>query len=313
MAWRKAASDANAKSEKKASSRRAPKISTIVATVMFIVGLGIIAYPTFSDWFNSLQRARDISEYVAAVQETDTATLDAMMADARAYNERIATRSGVYSLSESERAQYEQLLRVSNSGVIGYVQINSINVNLPIYHGLSEETLQKAIGHMEGTSLPIGGPSTHAVISGHRGLPSARLFTDLDKLEEGDTFSITVLNQTLFYEVDQIRIVLPDDLSLLTIEPGQDYVTLVTCTPYGVNTHRLLVRGHRIEGALDASAITADAVQIPRYLAVLAVGIPILFVFLVGMLVYYRVRKPRVSKQQALNDIRNSIDSTKER
>lgn len=149
--------------------------------------------------------------------------------------------------NDEEKQYYEQLLNVSGNGIMGYIEIPSIDVMLPIYHGTSEEVLQVAIGHIEGSSLPIGGESTHSVISGHRGLPSSRLFTDIDQLSEGDTFTLMVLDEVLTYEVDQIRIVEPEDISLLAIEEGQDLCTLVTCTPYGVNSHRLLVRGHRVE------------------------------------------------------------------
>ena len=176
---------------------------------------------------------------------------------------------------------------------MGYIQIPAISVNLPLYHGTDESVLQVAIGHIEGTSLPVGGESTHTVVSGHRGLPSAKLFTDLDKLVEGDTFTLTILNETLTYQVDQIRIVEPSDMSNLNIVSGMDYCTLVTCTPYGINTHRLLVRAHRIENAAEEIVVEPEASRIPSYLVVPAVGIPILLLFLVGMLVYYSIRKSR--------------------
>ena len=279
------------------SKVRKPSISTVIAVIVLLAGVGLLVYPTFSDWWNSYHQSRAIATYITAVQETDTEQLEKMLADARAYNERLAADGNRWNMSAAEQAEYESLLDLTGSGVMGVVQINSINVEYPIYHGMDEAVLQIAIGHLEGSSLPVGGPTTHAVITGHRGLPSARLFTDLDKLVEGDTFTITVLNQTVTYEIDQIRIVLPEDLSNLNIEDGKDYCTLVTCTPYGINTHRMLVRGHRVDNISDSDLVTAEAVQIPRYIAIPAVGVPMLFIFLVGLLVYYRTRRPEMDKE----------------
>ncbi len=291
---------------------RPPKPSTIIAVLMLLVGLGIIAYPTVADWWNSYHQSRAIATYVNAVQETDPEVIQKMLDDAHAYNERLAQNSGRFNMTEDERKEYESLLDLTGNGVMGYVQVNAINVDYPIYHGMDESVLQIAIGHLEGTSLPVGGETTHAVISGHRGLPSARLFTDLDKLVEGDTFTVTVLDQTVTYEVDQIRIVLPTDLSNLGIDQGQDYCTLITCTPYGVNTHRLLVRGHRIDNIAGADVVTAEAVQIPRYIAIPAVAVPILFMFLVGMLIYYRVKRPELNKERATNALKEHVRAVDE-
>ena len=201
-------------------------------------------------------------------------------------------------MTDEERAQYESLLNVSGNGIIGYIEIPSINCSLPIYHGTDEAILQIAVGHIEGTSLPVGGSGTHCVLSGHRGLPSARLFTDLDKMVIGDTFLMRVLDETLTYEVDQIRIVLPYELDALEIEEGKDYCTLVTCTPYGVNSHRLLVRGHRIENQEEAQAIriTADAMQIEPLLVAPIVAIPMLLILLVILLL------PKKSKKKTGGD-----------
>ena len=289
------------------SKVRKPSISTVIAVIVLLAGVGLLVYPTFSDWWNNYHQHRAISTYITAVQETDTEQLEKMLADARAYNERLAASGNRWSMSPAEKAEYDSLLDLTGSGVMGVIQINSINVDYPIYHGMDESVLQVAIGHLEGSSLPVGGKTTHAVISGHRGLPSARLFTDLDKLVEGDIFTITVLNQTIAYEVDQIRIVLPEDLSNLNIEQGKDYCTLVTCTPYGVNTHRMLVRGHRVDNITDSDLITAEAVQIPRYIAIPAVGIPMLFVFLVGMIVYYRTRRPEMDKEQVTETLHQQV------
>jgi len=283
-----------------------PSGTTVVAVIVLVAGLGIIAYPTVSDWWNSYHQTRAIATYVSAVQNTDPEKLDAMREAAHQYNERLTSNNNRFSMSDADKAEYESLLDPAGNGVMGYLQVNAINVDYPIYHGMDESVLQVAVGHLEGTSLPIGGPSTHTAISGHRGLPRARLLTDLDRLVEGDTFSITVLDETNFYEVDQIRIVLPSDLSNLEIEKDKDYATLVTCTPYGINTHRLLVRGHRIDDVFDAEAVTAEAVQIPRYIAITAVGVPMLFAFLVGMLLYYRFRY-NVDKEMVTEMLKDKV------
>jgi len=301
-------SNAPESGKKPKKKRRGPGPSTIIAFVVLVAGVGIIAYPSVSDWWNSYHQSRAIATYVAAVKETDPAIIEAMLNEAHAYNERLVNDGGRYNMTDAEKAEYNSLLDLTGNGVMGYVQINAINVDYPIYHGMDESVLQIAIGHLEGTSLPVGGPSTHTAISGHRGLPRARLFTDLDKLVEGDTFTITVLDQTCTYEVDQIRIVLPADLANLNIELGQDLATLITCTPYGINTHRLLVRGHRVDNIIDADVITAEAIQIPRYIAIPAVSVPILFAFLVGMLIYYRVKRPALNKELVYEALRQNVN-----
>ena len=284
-----------------------PSPSTVIAVVMLLVGAGIMAYPFASDWWNSYRQTRAIATYVEAVQNTDSEKIERMLAGARAYNARLVNDAGRWTLNDAEKAEYDSLLDLTGDGIMGFVQIRSLNVDYPIYHGMDDTVLQVAVGHLPGSSLPVGGSSTHAVVSGHRGLPSARLFSDLDKMREGDTFTITVLNQTVTYEVDQIRIVLPQNMADLKIESGKDYVTLVTCTPYSVNTHRLLVRGHRIPNIDGDEAIAAEALQIPRYIAIPAVGIPILFTFLVGMLIYYRVRRPAFDKDMMIGIIREKV------
>ena len=264
--------------------RKRPAASTIVFALMLIAGVGIMASPALSDWWNSLHQTRAIAAYMQAVEQSDPEMVAQILDDARAYNARLADTGSMRTLSDAELAEYNGLLDVDGTGVMGYVQMSSLGINCPIYHGVDETVLQVAVGHLEGTSLPVGGASTHAVIAGHRGLPRARLFSDLDKAKKGDIFTIAVLGETLTYEVDQIRVVLPEDLSELDIVRGTDLVTLVTCTPYGINTHRLLVRGHRVDNASDSRVISADAVQIPNYLVVLAVGMPLLFVYLAARL-----------------------------
>ena len=189
---------------------------------------------------------------------------------------------------------------------MGYIQIPSIGVDLPVYHSVDESVLQIAVGHVPGSSLPIGGRRTHAVMSGHRGLPSAKLFSDLDKLKEGDIFTITILDRTITYKADQIRIVLPEETDELAIVDGKDYATLVTCTPYGINTHRILLRGHRIKNINGDVTITAEAVKIPTYIVIPAVGIPILFIMLLIMLIYYRRKGPVKTDRELLDEIRKS-------
>ena len=229
------------------------RLSTILFGVVFIAGLSLLLYPTVSDYWNSFHQSRAIASYVDAVDNTDEQKLDEMRKAAQEYNEKLLSKQDRYEMSDQDKAEYESLLDVSGTGVMGYVEIPSIKVSLPIYHGTDNTILQIGVGHIEGSSLPVGGPSTHCAISGHRGLTSSKLFTDIDQMAEGDTFKLYILGETLTYEVDQIRIVLPDELNDLKIEEGQDYCTLITCTPYGVNSHRLLIRGHRI--ANDAQGL----------------------------------------------------------
>lgn len=299
--------DLSSNGGRKPAKKRRVSISTIVMTIVLVVGLSVMAYPTFSDWWNSFHQTQVIQAYVAAVQETDPKQIEKMIQDAHAYNERLVKNNGRFSMTKDEKVEYNSLLNLTGNGVMGYVNIPSIGVNLPVYHGVDEVHLQVAVGHIEGSSLPVGGPSTHCVVSAHRGLPSAKLFTDLDQVKEGDIFTFTVLDQTLTYEVDQIRIVEPNDLSNLEIEKDADYATLITCTPYAVNTHRMLVRGHRIENLSDRAVVPAGAIQIPAYIAVPAVGIPLLFVYLVFALIYHRHRRPELDTEKALETVRKHV------
>ena len=255
--------------------------------LVFLIGLSLLLYPTASDWWNSFHQSHAIASYAEAVAEMDDVSYEQAWAQAQAYNETLRSNNRRYQPTEEETEQYENLLNISGNGIMGYIEIPAIGVSLPIYHGTEDTVLQIAIGHIEGSSLPVGGPGTHCVVSGHRGLPSAKLFTDLDKLTEGDTFMLRVLDEVLTYEVDQIHIVEPHEVSLLEIEEGRDLCTLVTCTPYGVNSHRLLVRGHRIENQESASSIrvTADAMQIEPVLVAPAVAAPMLLVLFIWLLV----------------------------
>lgn len=280
--------------------RHKQTISTIVLLLVFLVGLSLLLYPTVSDYWNSLHQSRAITSYVEQVAGLDNETYKALWAQAEAYNATLPDKTDRFKLSDEEMAEYNSILNVPGTNVIGYVEIAKINCYLPIYHGTDAAVLQVGVGHLEGSSFPVGGSGTHCVLSGHRGLPSAKLFTDLDKLQEGDTFVLYVLDETLTYQVDQIRIVEPQEVSDLAIEDGKDYCTLVTCTPYGINTHRLLVRGHRIENAETTSdvRVTADAMQIEAVTVAPLVAVPLLILLFIGLLAGTRKRKhPRKDKE----------------
>ena len=264
----------------KKPTKRKSRILSLLLILALLAGLSLLLYPTATDWWNSMHQSRAIASYVESVVELDETQYESVWQAAVEYNAGIPDEDTRFLPDEEEKALYETLLNVGGDGIMGYVEIPGIDVELPIYHGTNEEILQTAVGHIEGSSLPVGGEGTHSVISGHRGLPSARLFTDLDQLEPGDTFMLHVLNETLTYEVDEINTVLPDDISHLGLEDGEDLCTLVTCTPYGVNSHRLLVRGHRVENApepiVDVVQIIADAAQIPQALVALIIALPVL-------------------------------------
>lgn len=261
--------------------------STVILILVFLVGLSLLLYPTISDYWNSLHQSRAIAEYAEQVANLDDELYAKLLSDAQDYNEALLEKIDRYSMSAAERAEYSSLLDVSGNGVIGYIEIPLIGCSLPIYHGTGEAVLQIGVGHIEGSSLPVGGVGSHCVLSGHRGLPSARLFTDLDKLDTGDTFILRVLDETLTYEVDQILIVLPHEMEALEIDPKEDYCTLVTCTPYGINSHRLLVRGHRVENQEEAKTVrvTADAMQIEPVIVAPLVAVPMLLILLIIMLI----------------------------
>jgi sortase A len=255
---------------------------------MLLIGLSLLLYPSVSNYWNSLHQTRAIAGYTEAVAEIDTEELDKMWEEAQQYNSTLLKNTNRWNMSKEEKKEYESLLNVGGDGVMASINIPSLRLSLPIYHGVDEEELQIAVGHIPGTSLPVGGKGTHCVLSGHRGLPSAKLFSDLNMLTEGDIFIINTLDRTLTYEVDQIRIVLPDELDDLAIDPEQDYCTLVTCTPYGVNTHRLLVRGHRIPNIQGEVQLTADALQYDPVMVAPLVAIPMLLLLLVWLLFHYR-------------------------
>ena len=265
--------------------------STIILIFIFFVGLSLLLYPSLSDYWNSFHQSRAIASYAESVAEIDDTKYREMWQEAKDYNERLAAKEQRWVVSEEELAEYNKILDVGGTGIMGFIEIPTISVSLPIYHGVDEAVLQIAIGHLSGTSFPIGGVDTHCVISGHRGLPSAKLFTNLDQLRVGDLFMMRVLDDTYTYEVDQIRIVEPNDLADLEIEEDKDLCTLVTCTPYGVNTHRLLVRGHRV-GNISGNTIRviADAQQLDSNLVAPLYAAPLLLTLLIWVLVRYRKR-----------------------
>lgn len=264
--------------------KRKVSVSTVILVIVFLAGLSVMLYPIISDYWNSKTQSRVIADYDKLLSNMDNETYKSIMENAEDYNNKL---KGLYNPLENynELDGYNDTLEVTGTGIMGYITIPGIDVELPIYHGTSDKVLNNAAGHLQGSSLPIGGESTHAVISAHRGLPSAKLFSDLDELEKSDRFTITVLNEVLTYEVDKIQIIEPDELDKLEIVDGEDYVTLITCTPYGINTHRLLVRGSRVETENKLSVrVSADAVKIEPILVAPFVAIPVLIIFLIVML-----------------------------
>lgn len=272
--------------------------TTVFLVLLLLAGVSLLLYPSLSDYWNSMHQTRAIASYAETVSQLDTAQYDEMWKAAQDYNRSLAQRETAFALTDEQKAAYESLLDVSGLGVMGYIEIPEIDCSLPIYHGTEESVLQVAVGHLEWSSLPVGGEGTHCVLSGHRGLPSAKLFTNLDKLAVGDTFLLRVLDEVLTYEVDQILIVEPEQVDALGIVPGEDYCTLVTCTPYGINTHRLLVRGHRVENTPEAARmhVTADATQFDPLLVAPVLAIPVLLLLLIILLVPKRRRKSREDK-----------------
>ncbi len=273
--------------------------STIILILIFLVGLSVMLYPTVSDYINQKNQSRAVASYSEEVENLSDVDYQAYFDAADDYNRRLAETPDAFYRPE-QVSGYTDTLDVSGTGIMGYITIPKIGVELPVYHGTSDGVLQVAAGHLEGSSLPVGGAGTHAVISAHRGLPSAKLFTNLDELEVGDTFTITVLDRVLTYEVDQVSIVLPTETDLLQPVEGKDYVTLMTCTPYGINTHRLLVRGKRIENAENQKHIrvTADALRIEPIIVAPALAVPMLLVVLVVMLAVPHLRKRKNQREE---------------
>ena len=276
-------------SSKESSMKKKKGISsTVVLVFAMVIGLSLLLYPTVSDWWNSRVSSHAVTDYIQQIAEIDDDKYKEIWKEAREYNKKVSERGNQYHLSDAEKAEYNSVLTVGGAGVMGYINIPCIDVMLPFYHGTEEPVLQVAVGHLDWTSVPTGGESTHCVLSGHRGLPSAKLFSDLDKVKVGDYFTLNVLDEVLTYEVDQIRIVLPEETGDLLIEEGKDYCTLVTCTPYGINSHRLLVRGHRTDNIEEAQEVrvTSDAMIVEKLIVVPFVFIPVLVVTLCLLLLF---------------------------
>ena len=260
--------------------------ATALLFILFIAGLSLLLYPTVSDYWNSSRSTKAIMSYDEEVSKLEKQKYEQVWNDARSYNSSLIGRENDYLLSDEQQAQYNSLLDLTGTGIMGYIEIPNIKCSVPIYHGTEENVLQIAIGHLDWSSLPTGGENTHCVLSGHRGLPSARLFSDLDKIVEGDIFMLRILDEVLTYEVDKISIVEPQDTSTLEIEQGKDYCTLVTCTPYGVNSHRLLVRGHRVENLKKYTiTLVAEGQQIDPLIVAPVVAMPVLIVLFVRLMV----------------------------
>lgn len=269
--------------------------STIILILVFFVGLSVMLYPTISDYVNQRNQSRAVASYAQDVDKMTDADYSAYFDAADAFNAQVAANENALYRPD-QLTGYNDTLDITGTGIMGYITISKIGVELPIYHGTGDGVLQIAAGHLEGTSLPVGGASTHAVISAHRGLPSAKLFTNLDQLEVGDTFTITVLDRVLTYEVDKISIVLPTETDELKIAEGKDYVTLMTCTPYGINTHRLLVRGRRVEtpDQYKHLRVTTEALKIEPIIVAPIMALPMLLILLIGMLL--STRKPKKTR-----------------
>lgn len=269
-------------------------ISTIILCITFITGLSLLLYPTVSNYWNAQHQTQAVVDYTERIEKMDDSEKLAEIDRAREYNLGLVDNGRRFSPNKEEKENYNSILSVDDNGMMGYITIPELRLKLAIYHGVDESVLQVGIGHIEGSSLPVGGERTHCVLSGHRGLPSAKLFTDIDKLIIGDVFMLHVYDEVLTYEVDQILIVEPEDYSALAIEEGKDFCTLVTCTPYGINTHRLLVRGHRVENkVIDGTRVTSDAIKVNKYLVIAGLSLLLLFVYYLFVLIVRLYKKKR--------------------
>lgn len=267
--------------------KKSGSASTIALVAIFFVGLSVLLYPTISDFWNEKRQSQAIINYDDLIVDLTPEDYSDLFAEADTYNGKIRNMAYPFLNHKNIEEEYYKTLDINGDGMMGYITIEKIKVQLPIYHGTSDKVLNSAVGHVEGSSLPVGGKSTHAILSAHRGLPSAKLFTNLDKLEEGDIFTIRILDRTITYQVDQVLIVLPHETDSLNIVPGKDFCTLVTCTPYGINTHRMLVRGKRIENIEEDKVINVitEAYQIDPLLVTPAVAAPMLGILLIILLV----------------------------
>ena len=271
----------------------------ILLVLMLFVGVCGLLYPSVSQYWNSKTQTRAVENYREILDSLQPEDYDAFFEEAENYNAKLNELN--FPLTDYHRLKgYNDILDLSGTGIMGYISIPKLGVELPLYHGISAEVLNVACGHLEGTSLPVGGENTHCVLSAHRGLPHAKLFTELDKMEVGDTFTITVLNRTVTYQIDQIKVVLPNETNDVQIVAGEDLCTLLTCTPYGINSHRLLVRGTRIENAAPVLHVTSNAYRIDSLVATPVVAAPILLILLIVLMIKYRDKgsKPLISKEE---------------
>lgn len=288
------------------------QVTYLILIIVFVVGLSLLLYPSISEYWNSFRQSRAIAEYSESLAKLDADQKAAMIDAAEEYNRKLLNRQTGFALTPEQKEQYDKLLNISSNGVIGYVEIPSIGISLPVYHGTEEKVLQIAVGHLEWSSLPVGGPSTHSVLSAHRGLPSAKLFTDLDEVVEGDRFMLFVLNDIYTYEVDKISIIEPDDTQCLQISIGEDYCTLFTCTPYGINSHRLCVRGRRVSNiqSSEVARVVADAAQIEPLIATPIMLLPFLVVGLIVLMFDDRAQFHQY-KKITLKDVRKARETSK--
>ena len=277
--------------------------SNVFLVIIFVLGLSLLLYPTVSDYWNSFHQSRAIVSYSENVANMDIENYRMQIQSAKDYNKKLSKKKYQWAMSDDELKEYNSILNVTSTGIMGYIEIPNLNTTLPIYHGSNDAVLEVAIGHIEGSSLPVGGKNTHCVVSGHRGLPSAKLFSDLDKLKENDIFMLHVLDETLTYEVDQIRIVLPEVVEDLQIVEGEDYCTLVTCTPYGINSHRLLVRGHRVDNPehIQSQRVSADATLVDNFTVACGLGCIIVIVLVIWLFVnsWYKEIRRKLKKEES--------------
>ena len=280
---------------------RQSKKVTALLFLIFLIGLALVAYPSFSDYWNSMHQSREIASYAQVTASISSEEYAEMWEAARAYNEMLVENTGSYELTPEQEELYGTLLNPTGNGIMGYVEVPSVDIQLPVYHGTGEVELQRGAGHIVWSSLPVGGESTHSVLSSHRGLPSARLFTDLDKVLVGDVILLHVLDRKLTYEVDQIVTVLPDNVEELGISAAADYCTLVTCTPYGVNTHRLLVRGHRVPNPeeLEVPRVVSEAIQLKPIVVAPVLAAPMLLALFIVMMAESTIREKQRRKQNS--------------
>ena len=286
--------------KKSTQNKGSGNLSTIALVAIFFVGLSVLLYPTISDFWNEKRQSQAIINYDDLIVDLAPEDYSDFFEMADSYNKKIRNMQFPFLNHKNIADEYYDTLDVNGDGMMGYITIEKIKVQLPVYHGTSDKVLNSAVGHVEGSSLPVGGKSTHAVLSAHRGLPSAKLFTNLDKMEIGDIFTIRILDRTVTYQVDQIKIVLPHETDDLNIVSGEDYCTLVTCTPYGINTHRMLVRGTRIENIEPEKVINVitEAYQIDPLLVTPAVAVPMLGLLLILLIIKSRKSNTKKSKKK---------------